>query len=602
MKNILLILCTGLASATAQAQDSTAARHLLKTYDELLPRFCIDVNFKYGTYSGTPTFVDMNTTYPKVITSLSSIQPVKISSTNTTGGDVQLGYFFGRKHNIGIGAGVLYSSSQNYNISMGAPFHVEFQSTDALPTHDVFRQLITSDGPISENVKSTSLSIPILAKFKHQFSKDWGIFADAGPMFSVMSTSKSTTNASFDYEAIYQYSGDGNGVYDASSTPGKSDWLITKTAFQYNNNSTSVPKVDSYFNNLKNLGYNVGLNQSPNNKSRTTHYDPFAIGFLVQAGVSYQLNYRMTADIGGYFNYQTYKNSKTDGYQITNTVGSYTSLTDGMKQVNVQSYGVTVGLRFFIGAPRDIDGDGVPDKIDECPLVFGLSEFNGCPDTDGDGVPDKEDRCPYEKGTKQTAGCPDRDGDGVPDDIDHCPDQPGTWATGGCPDRDGDGVADDDDLCPDVFGLKKFHGCPTDSSLRTSTMTVAGGPAPTIMYEPSHIELSKSIINFEYKKADISDNDYPTLDEVAGHLKKDPSLIVYISGHTDDVGSYQSNMMLSFARAEMVQKYLVYKGVSKTRVIISGMGKADPIIANDSPENRAKNRRIEMRLLMPISK
>ena len=123
-----------------------------------------------------------------------------------------------------------------------------------------------------------------------------------------------------------------------------------------------------------------------------------------------------------------------------------------------------------------------------------------------------------------------------------------------------------------------------------------------INYEPSHIELSKSVINFEYKKADISDNDYPTLDEVAGHLKKDPSLIVYISGHTDDVGSYQSNMMLSFARAEMVQKYIVYKGISQTRVIISGMGKADPVIANDTPENRAKNRRIEMRLLMPISK
>jgi len=134
------------------------------------------------------------------------------------------------------------------------------------------------------------------------------------------------------------------------------------------------------------------------------------------------------------------------------------------------------------------------------------------------------------------------------------------------------------------------------------TMAVAGGTTPGITYGPSHIELSKSVINFEYKKADISDNDYPTLDEVAGHLKNDQSLIVYISGHTDDVGSYQSNMMLSFARAEMVQKYLVYKGISKSRVIISGMGKADPIIANDSPENRAKNRRIEMRLLMPISK
>ena len=612
MKHILLILCIALTSATAQAQDSVGARHLLKTYDELLPRLCLDFNFKYGVLTNNGTFANMNTpaAYPGVITNLSSFPTVKMSNTTSLGGDFHVGYFFGKERNWGVGIGVLYSSSQSYNVTMGAPMHVEFESTDNLlpaadHTTDTFRQLVTSHNTITENVRSTSLSIPILVKFKHQFSKDWGFFAEAGPMFSVMSTNTASTNAAFDYEAIYKFAGDGHGVYDNSTVPANTDFLITQAAFNSNNGSTSSPaKVDSYFNSLKSLGYNVGLNQSPTHKSQTTHYNPFGIGFLVQAGVSYQLNYRMTANIGGYYSYQTFKNptSETNGYQITNALGSYNSLTNAAKQVNVQSYGVTVGLRFFIGPPRDIDADGIPDKIDDCPLVFGLAEFNGCPDSDGDGVPDKEDRCPYEKGTKQTAGCPDRDGDGIPDDIDHCADQPGTWATAGCPDRDGDGVADDDDLCPDVPVLKKFHGCPTDSLLRTSTLAVAGGPAPTVTYEPSHILLSKNVINFDYRKADISDSDYPTLDEVADHLKKDPSLIVYISGHTDDVGSYQSNMMLSFARAEMVQKYLVYKGVSKTRVIISGMGKADPIISNDTPENRAKNRRIEMRLLMPISK
>ena len=105
-----------------------------------------------------------------------------------------------------------------------------------MPTRDIFRQLISSNGPITENVKSTSLSIPILAKFKHQFSKEWGLFAEAGPMFSIMSTNKTTTNATFDYEAIYQFSAEGQGVYDPNSTPDKHDWLVTKAAFNFNNN------------------------------------------------------------------------------------------------------------------------------------------------------------------------------------------------------------------------------------------------------------------------------------------------------------------------------------------------------------------------------
>jgi hypothetical protein len=42
----------------------------------------------------------------------------------------------------------------------------------------------------------------------------------------------------------------------------------------------------------------------------------------------------------------------------------------------------------------DTDGDGIFDKDDACPTVFGLAAFNGCPDTDGDGIEDSKDDCP----------------------------------------------------------------------------------------------------------------------------------------------------------------------------------------------------------------
>ena len=56
--------------------------------------------------------------------------------------------------------------------------------------------------------------------------------------------------------------------------------------------------------------------------------------------------------------------------------------------------------------PVDTDGDGIPDYLDECPDVYGLAEFNGCPDSDGDGIPDHLDECPYEAGPVENKGCP----------------------------------------------------------------------------------------------------------------------------------------------------------------------------------------------------
>lgn len=55
---------------------------------------------------------------------------------------------------------------------------------------------------------------------------------------------------------------------------------------------------------------------------------------------------------------------------------------------------------------RDKDGDGVPDKYDECPETPGLKKFKGCPDTDGDGIPDKDDACPRKLGPVSNRGCP----------------------------------------------------------------------------------------------------------------------------------------------------------------------------------------------------
>lgn len=135
------------------------------------------------------------------------------------------------------------------------------------------------------------------------------------------------------------------------------------------------------------------------------------------------------------------------------------------------------------GCPdRDNDGDGVLDRDDQCPLVAedldGWRDTDGCPeaDNDGDGLKDTEDGCPDQAedpdGYKDGDGCPevDNDSDGIPDDRDRCPleaeDKDGFRDDDGCPDPDddADGVADLEDACPleseDVDGFEDGDGCP----------------------------------------------------------------------------------------------------------------------------------------------
>ncbi len=118
--------------------------------------------------------------------------------------------------------------------------------------------------------------------------------------------------------------------------------------------------------------------------------------------------------------------------------------------------GVTVGLK---GEP-DADKDGIVDKKDECPEVFGLKTLNGCPDTDLDGIRDLDDRCPTNPGELAYQGCPDTDLDGVVDIDDNCPDVKGLVDLKGCPDADLDGITDLEDVCPNVKGIAAMKGCP----------------------------------------------------------------------------------------------------------------------------------------------
>jgi len=86
---------------------------------------------------------------------------------------------------------------------------------------------------------------------------------------------------------------------------------------------------------------------------------------------------------------------------------------------------------------------------------------------------------------------------------------------------------------------------------------------------------------------------YPEIEKLAEYLKEHPDVKVIIEGHTDSTGPADYNLKLSQKRAEAVRKILIEKyGISPDRVIAKGYGETRPIAPNDTPEGRAKNRRV----------
>jgi outer membrane protein OmpA-like peptidoglycan-associated protein len=241
------------------------------------------------------------------------------------------------------------------------------------------------------------------------------------------------------------------------------------------------------------------------------------------------------------------------------------------------------------GCPLDSDGDGVPDYLDNCPNTpQGVAvDSHGCPlDSDGDGVPDYLDKCPNTPaGVKvDAAGCPlDSDGDGVPDYLDKCPNTPAGVAVDkdGCPlDSDGDGVPDYLDKCPNT----------------PKGVAVDKDGCPIMKEEFKHFKLSGDA-NFNTGKADLLPAAYPTLDKLADAMKSNPNYKWSVEGYTDSRGKDAMNIKLSQRRAESVVNYLVSKGVDKDIFTVKGFGKANPVADNKTAEGRAKNRRVEIKVV-----
>ncbi len=220
----------------------------------------------------------------------------------------------------------------------------------------------------------------------------------------------------------------------------------------------------------------------------------------------------------------------------------------------------------------DADDDGILDEVDKCVHEpedkDGFQDSDGCPDpdNDGDGILDAADKCPIEA----------EDKDGF-QDSDGCPD----------PDNDGDGILDTADKCPNkketVNEYEDTDGCPDTR--------------PLVVVTEKKIVITQKVF-FKTGSARIKPESFHILDAVAQVLADHPEIKkIQIEGHTDNKGKARYNKRLSARRAKAVLKYLVNKGVARSRLVSRGFGPDQPIADNATEAGRAANRRVEFKIL-----
>lgn len=115
--------------------------------------------------------------------------------------------------------------------------------------------------------------------------------------------------------------------------------------------------------------------------------------------------------------------------------------------------------------------------------------------------------------------------------------------------------------------------------------------------EMDRVRLSIRNLQFVADQAELLPGERGRLDDIAELLISVPASEILVTGHTADVGTEESQMILSIERAKKMVDELVARGVSPGRLRYEGKGGTEPIGDNSTEEGRAANRRVELRLL-----
>lgn len=142
-------------------------------------------------------------------------------------------------------------------------------------------------------------------------------------------------------------------------------------------------------------------------------------------------------------------------------------------------------------------------------------------------------------------------------------------------DGDGDGVPDHRDDCPN-----------TEPGVRVDER---GCALPII--------LDSAMLNFAFDSAVLPNNAADSLKAFVDYIKRYPTATFEVAGHADSTGAEGYNQGLSERRASAVARYLESRGVPPGRLRVVGYGEMEPIASNETESGRARNRRVEVRVI-----
>ena len=151
------------------------------------------------------------------------------------------------------------------------------------------------------------------------------------------------------------------------------------------------------------------------------------------------------------------------------------------------------------------------------------------------------------------------------------------------------------DTCPDYEYVIR---------LDRATAAVASKAAPAAA-RPDSVFRTLSVnaavrldnVYFDQSSYVLRPESYPQLDKLVKTLRSQPTLVIMVAGHTDNVGDRRLNQALSENRAKVIQSYLIRSGIAEKRLEARGLGDTQPVAPNDTEENKRMNRRVEFVVL-----
>ena len=239
----------------------------------------------------------------------------------------------------------------------------------------------------------------------------------------------------------------------------------------------------------------------------------------------------------------------------------------------------------------DTDGDKIPDG--EEVLKYNTDPLKA--DTDGDSLSDGDEILTYNSNPLKV----DSDGDGLSDW-----DEVMTYKTDpNKEDTDGDGLTDAQEV--NEYKTDPLNADTDGDGLNDGAEVVRKldplNPKDELVKGPGGLERGKTIIlqgvNFPPGNATLDRVSRTALEDIFISLVLNPDLQVEIAAYTDNTGDPEANRELSLRRAFAVKSWLVKLGIPDRRMTAVGMGEHDPIATNNTPEGRARNRRIEVHVL-----